>query len=246
MRTEYLFKKESRQRKFFKRVFNGLFSTDHLREKGLTALAFLSINEAVIAQLTVKPTMDIYSSYIWRGSSYGKTPAFQPSVMASLQDLSFGVWGSFDASGYSEADFTASYTLPFGFSIQATDYYYPGLDYFNYSDSTSSHAIEGGLSYTYKRITVSGFYIINNSVKGAGSTGADKYLELSYKLNQLSIIVGAGDGWYTDNNSFNVCNISIKSTRDIKVTDNFTIPMTGIITLNPDKEQLYVTIGMTF
>ncbi|MCX7987272.1 MAG: hypothetical protein N2662_10075 [Bacteroidales bacterium] len=198
------------------------------------------------AQLTVKPAMDIYSSYIWRGTQYGTGPAFQPSVVASVSNFSLGVWGSFDAMGYKEADLFLSYTLPFGLTLAATDYYYPGKKYLDYSDTSGSHAFEAGLSYTlFEKLTLSGYYIFNEA-GGAGTKGGDTYVEAAYAFAPFTLFVGAGNGWYTSDGEFNVCNVGIKSTKEIKVTDSFSIPVSGSIVFNPEREQLYVVVGLSF
>lgn len=198
------------------------------------------------AQLTVKPAMDIYSSYIWRGTQLGQGPAFQPSVVGSVSNLSVGVWGSFDASGYKEADLFATYAFPFGLTLIATDYYFPGLKYFDYSDTSGSHAFEAGLSYTlFEKLTLSGFYIFNKA-GGAASKGEDTYVEVSYAFEPLTVIVGAGNGWHTSDGEFNLCHIGLKSTKEIKVTESFSLPVTGSVIFNPDREQLYVVVGLTF
>jgi len=198
------------------------------------------------AQLTVKPAMDIYSSYIWRGTQLGQGPAFQPSVVGTVSNLSVGVWGSFDASGYKEADLFATYAFPFGLTLMATDYYFPGLKYFDYSDTSGSHAFEAGLSYTlFEKLTLSGFYIFNKA-GGVGSVGKDTYVEASYAFAPLTVIVGAGNGWHTSDGEFNLCHIGLKSTKEIKVTESFSLPVTGAVIFNPDREQLYVVVGLSF
>ncbi|MGC8803167.1 MAG: hypothetical protein ACP5PS_05275 [Bacteroidales bacterium] len=140
----------------------------------------------------------------------------------------------------------ATYAFPFGLSLIATDYYFPGLKYFDYSDTTGSHAFEAGLSYTFfERLTLSGFYIFNKA-SGAASKGEDTYVEASYAFAPLTAIIGAGNGWHTSDGKFKVCHIGLKSTKEIKVTDTFTIPVTGAVIFNPDREQLYVVVGLSF
>lgn len=202
------------------------------------------------AQVTVTPAVDLYSNYVWRGSKFGTGPSVQPSVVLTYNNFSIGGWGAFDAAGYAEADIYASYAFPFGLSIIVTDYYYPGKKYFDVTDSTGAHAFEAGLSYTLSKFTLSGYYIFNKTNKsplGAGSYGQDKYLEASYKItDQLSLLAGAGDGWHTSDGKFNLCHIAVKSTKEIKVTDSFSIPVTGQLIFNPEREQFYVVVGLTF
>jgi hypothetical protein len=187
---------------------------------------------------------DFYTSYIWRGSKYGTGPAVQPSVKFATGGLTVGVWGSFDASGYMESDLYASYSFPFGLSLGITDYYYPGLEYFDYSDSTGSHAFELSAGYTLKGLSLSANYILNEA-GGAASAGGDLYFQAGYAFKYASIFAGAGNGWHTSDGEFALCNVGIGTTRAIKITDSFSIPVTGQIVFNPEKEQFYVVVGFS-
>ena len=187
---------------------------------------------------------DFYSNYIWRGTKFGTGPAFQPSVTFATGGLTIGVWGSFDAAGYTEADAYASYNFDFGLSLGITDYYYPGLDYFDVSDTSGSQAFEINLGYSIKGLSLSGNYILNEA-GGAGSAGGDKYFQASYDFKNFNIFLGAGDGWHTSNGDFKVCNVGIGTSKTIEITDKFSIPVTGQVILNPDKKQLYMVVGFT-
>jgi hypothetical protein len=187
---------------------------------------------------------DFYTSYIWRGSKYGTGPAIQPSVKFATGGLTAGVWGSFDASGYMESDLYVSYSFPFGLSLGITDYYYPGLEYFDYSDSTGSHAFELSAGYTLKGLSLSANYILNEA-GGAASAGGDLYFQAGYAFKYVSIFAGAGNGWHTSDGEFALCSVGIGTTRAIKITDSFSIPVTGQIVFNPEKEQFYVVVGFS-
>jgi hypothetical protein len=198
------------------------------------------------AQISVSPGLDIYSSYVWRGTKFGTGPSFQPSVSMKAGGLTIGAWGAYDASGYQEADLYASYALPIGLTIIATDYFYPGVQsYTDFSSDSTAHAFELGASYTIGKFSVSGNYIFNETT-GAATMGGDKYFEASYAFAPASIFVGAGDGWHTADTKFALCNVGVKSTKEIKVTDSFTIPVTGMLVVNPDKEFITLVVGLTF
>ncbi len=185
---------------------------------------------------------DFYSNYIWRGSKFGTGPAFQPSVSFETGGLTIGVWGSFDAAGYTETDPYISYSLPFGLSLGFTDYYYPGLGGSFLSDS--SNAIEFNLGYTIKGLSLSGNYIFNEASVPA-SSGGDLYFQAAYDFGNFNLSVGAGNGWHTSDTEFNVCQIALGTSKEIKITDNFSIPVTGSVILNPDKKELYVVVGFS-
>ncbi len=217
-----------------------------MKKRVIFLIAIMSGVLSLKAQLTVSPALDVYSSYVWRGTQLSG-PSYQPSVVATINNLSIGVWGSFDFTGiYKEADLYLTYAFPFGLSVTATDYYFPGLKYFDYSDSSGSHAFELGLSYTlFEKLTLSGYYIFNEA-GGVASKGKDKYFEISYAFTPFSLSIGAGDGWHTTDGELNICHVGIKSTKEIKISETLSLPVTGAVIFNPEREQLYVTVGISF
>jgi len=184
---------------------------------------------------------DFYSNYVWRGSALGTGPAFQPSVKFNTGGLTIGVWGSFDASGYAEADPYISYAFK-GFSVGLTDYYYPRAGGSFASDSTNAFEINAG--YAIGGLSLSANYILNEA-SVAASAGKDMYFQASYAFKNFNVGVGAGDGWHTADGEFNVCNIFLGTGKVIKITDNFSIPVTGQVVYNPDKDKFYMVVGFS-
>jgi len=193
---------------------------------------------------------DLYSSYVWRGTKYGTGPAIQPEMSFTTGFITLGAWGSFDFSGYQEADLYLSFSLPAGFKLGITDYYYPDYSYFDYSKLTGSHAIETSLGFSKGGLSLSANYILNEA-GNAGSEGGDKYFEVKYDFSYFNIFLGAGDGWHTTDTSngedkFNICNVGLGISQNIRVTDTFNIPVTGQLIFNPDLERFYIVVGFTF
>ncbi len=188
---------------------------------------------------------DLYSSYIWRGCRLGKGPAIQPNFKYTNGGLTAGIWGSFDAFGYAESDPYVSYSFPFGLTLGLTDYYFPDLQVFDISDTAGSHAIEINTGFSLKGFNLSANYILNQA-GGAGSAGDDIYFQAGYSFTNFNVFIGAGDGWHTIDGKFNLCNIGLGTTRQIQITEKFSIPLTGQVILNPDREQLFVVAGISF
>jgi len=193
---------------------------------------------------------DFYSNYIWRGTKYGDGPVIQPSVKYSGSIFTAGAWASTDYNGFQEADLYFSISLPAGFSAGMTDYYYSGLEYFDYSKATGSHAFEINVGFAKSGFSISGNYILNEA-GSAGSLGGDKYFQAGYSFSYFSLFLGAGDGWHTyDANTgedkFAICNIGVGAVKAIKVTETFNIPVSGQVILNPDKEQMFIVVGFSF
>lgn len=188
---------------------------------------------------------DIYTNYIWRGSKLGTGPSLQPSVKFETGGLTLGVWGAFDANGYTEADPYISYSFPFGLSLGLTDYYSPGLEVFETSDTAGSHALEINAGFAKGGLSLSANYIVNEA-GGIASAGGDMYFQAGYAFKYFNIFVGAGDGWHTSDGEFNLCNLGIGTSKEIRITDTFSIPVNGQVILNPEKEQLFVVVGFSF
>lgn len=216
---------------------------------GLVVLMII-VTTQVNAQDSVKVSnfsvgTDFYTNYIWRGTKFGTGPAVQPSVKFTTGVLTLGVWGSFDASGYAETDPYISVALPLGFSVGLTDYYYPGLPFFETSDTAGSHAFELNAGFTNGGLTLSANYILNEAA-GAASAGGDMYFQAGYAFTNFNVFAGAGDGWHTSNGKFALCNVGIGTSKVLKLTDTFSIPVSGQVILNPEREQLYIVAGFSF
>jgi hypothetical protein len=200
---------------------------------------------------------DFVSSYVWRGCKQGSGPNIQPSLKFSSSGLTLGSWGSYsflDGGDLKETDLYASYAFGFGLSLGLTDYYYQGFPLFTFSDSTSSHAFEINLGYTLKSLSLSANYILNDASQGGPANkpgGGDIYVEAGYAFESFGVFVGAGNGWHTADNDkgedvFGVCNIGIKTSKEIKVSDSFSIPVSGAFSVNPDKEEVNLVVGFSF
>jgi hypothetical protein len=210
-------------------------------KKKITLVVFTLIT---ICTLNVKAQWsagaDVVSSYIWRGSKAGAF-SIQPTIKYTDGGFSIGAWGSGDLTtgAPEEADLFATYAFKSGLSIGLTDYHYNSSKLF----ADASHAFEANLGYTVGKLSLSGNYIFNTA---SGSIGDDKYFEAGYQFTSAKLFVGAGDGWYTNDGSFQVCNIGISSTKTIKISDSFSIPFTGSVIINPNKEQIFYVVAMSF
>jgi hypothetical protein len=101
-----------------------------------------------------------------------------------------------------------------------------------------SHYIEPMLSLGVGSFTFTGAYMMND---GAG----DVYLEAALEAGPVSLTLGGGDGAYTIDGDFNVCNIGIGTSKEIKITDTFSLPVSGAVILNPSSEQFNIVVGIS-
>ena len=204
----------------------------------LTMLISLSGSKEASAQLEVSTGVDLVSTYVWRGVYYSG-PSWQPYVEAAAGNITLGAWGSQGYDGFQEMDLYASFSLG-DLSIGLTDYYYPGSEYLD----RDSHAFEINLRYSIGSLSLGANYILNEAA-GAGSAGDDMYFDLGYSGSAADVFVGAGDGWHSGSGDFGLVNIGVTKSKEIKINDSFSLPISGAVIFNPDSEQLYILAGIS-
>jgi uncharacterized protein (TIGR02001 family) len=188
----------------------------------------------------ISTSVDIYSTYVFRGVAFAG-PSIQPTVEFSAGGFAIGAWGSQGYDGFQEMDLYAGYEFDFGLSIGVTDYYFPGTDYFD----SESHAFEINTGLDISNFSLAANIILNEA-SGAGSAGNDLYFEAGLSLGAADLFVGAGDGWHSTNGKFALVNVGIGTSKNIVITDTFSIPLSGAVILNPDSEQFYIVVGVSF
>ncbi len=215
-----------------------------------------------MAQDTVETTVaaDFVNQYIWRGQDLGNT-AIQPTLGVAYEGLSLTAWGSVgvtEASDTKEFDLTLAYTAG-GFNIGITDYWFNqnGLDpdgrYFKYDAHGTNHVFEANIGYDF------GFASLQAYTNFAGNDGFNKdgkraystYVELAAPFKLATVDWTASLGvvpFYTSfygTSGFAVTNLALKATKDIKVTDSFSIPVFAQVVGNPCSQKAYFIFGFT-
>ena len=222
---------------------------------------------SAMAQDEIETTVsgDIVSSYVWRGQDLGST-AIQPSLGVGYKGLSLSAWGSYGLTNPEDAkefDLTLAYTIG-GLNIGVTDYWFSkeGLDpegrYFKYDSHGTNHVFEGNIGYDFGFASLQWFTnFAGNDYKEAteegeiGKRAYSSYMEVvvPFKLASVDWTATAGAVPYASGiyktNGFAVTNLSLKATKEIKVTDSFSIPVFGQIVGNPCSQQAYLVFGFT-
>ncbi len=240
----------------------------------LTAILVGSFTVGVMAgELSVNTGVDMYNRYVWRGLDIANTPSVQPCLSVSSScGFELGAWGAYtlsnEASDSDEIDFYLSYTRELNsgvaFSFLATDYYFPnaGIDFFNFNnhDDTAdngdpdpgAHTIELGLSISGPEafpMTFSAFFNVYNDA------GNNAYFQLDYPANvgetALDVFCGFTAGsednpGYYGTDEFDLINVGVSADRDITVTDQFSLPLSVALIVNPNAEISYLLAGVSF
>lgn len=217
---------------------------------------------SAMAQDTVETTVaaDFVNQYIWRGQELGNT-AIQPTLGVAYKGLSLTAWGSVgvtEASDTKEFDLTLAYTAG-GFNIGITDYWFNqnGLDpdgrYFKYDAHGTNHVFEANIGYDF------GFASLQAYTNFAGNDGFNKdgkraystYVELAAPFKLATVDWTASLGvvpFYTSfygTEGFAVTNLALKATKDIAITDKFSLPVFAGVVGNPCSQKAYLVFGFT-
>ncbi|MCX6227991.1 MAG: hypothetical protein NTV75_02220 [Bacteroidia bacterium] len=186
---------------------------------------------------------DFYNRYNWRGSDFGNSPVVQPTIKYVDGGFTLGAWGSYSLSGVTtatEADLFMTYAFKSGFSLTLTDYYFPAEpgSVGNYTTYKAPHMFEISPGFTSGKFSIVGNYAFAN-------VNNDIYVEAALALKTCSIFVGAGNEQYSSDKNFNVVNLGLSTTKTIAISDKFSLPLTGKVILNPEKDQIFFVLGFT-
>ena len=206
----------------------------------LTTSALLTSNTSNAQDLGA----DVVSSYVWRGTQFGSGAHIQPWVSLSTGDLEVGAWGSFPTTangGGNELDLYASYS--FGkFGLTLTNYSFPG---------------EGGAYADGEGLFEGDYFEISGSAElgpiglmvGYFTEVEALYIEAAFSAGPVDVAIGygddSGDAWYVNGGS-GLCNISLGGSKDIKITEDYSLPVFGSFVYNPDSESAFLVFGMSF
>lgn len=254
-----------------------------ISRKLLTSIVCLPLFFTLKAQETEAPkkspfniSIDLVSSYVWRGvpcsvtSSDGKSsvlslaPHIQPQLTFTNGHFEIGAWGSTDFRGeYKEVDLYLSYLVaPFTFTITDYDWNFKNR-YFNYKSKETDHIFEGTVGYTGSvsfplNVSISVMFAGAdkkwNSVSRSSDPGKQAfstYISFEYAAKHFSPFVALtpGDGYYGDGyggaTGFGIVNVGFLTTKKLKLSENFSLPLKAKLYLNPQKEDIYLVFSIT-
>jgi len=218
----------------------------------------LVASATAFAQDKIETTVatDVVNQYIWRGQDLGNV-SLQPTLGVSYKGISLSAWGSVgltNSADTKEFDITASYSIG-GLNIGVTDYWFntPEERYFLYDAHRTSHVFEANIGYDFGFASLQAYtnFAGNDGVNKDGKRAYSTYAEVSVPFNLVNCQWSATAGcvpWYTTSyatTGFAVTNLSLKATKDIRVTDSFSIPVFGQVVANPCAQKAYLVFGFT-
>lgn len=200
---------------------------------------------------------DLVSSYIWRGTDCGGV-SIQPSLSVSYKGFSIGAWGSVSVNkeDTKELDLIVNYSVG-GLSLGVTDYWFFPSDetaqvgYFKYGAHNTQHVFEVNAGYDFGVMGISW----NTNFAGADYYNADgkrsysTYIALTapFRLGGLDWNAEVGltpwEGLYAD--KFNVTNLSLKASKEIGITEQFSLPLFAQLVFNPYSQGAHFVVGLS-
>ena len=202
---------------------------------------------------------DFVSSYIWRGQDLGST-AVQPTFGVGYKGLSLTTWGSYELvnpADTKEFDLTLAYTIG-GLNIGVTDYWFtaggdPDGRYFRYNAHGTNHVFEANIGYDFGVASLQWFtnFAGNDGVNKDAKRAYSSYVEATvpFALGGVDWAATAGvvpfatDFYGTTGAA--VTNLSLKASKEVKVTDTFRLPVFGQVVANPCSQKAYMVLGVS-
>jgi len=206
----------------------------------LTVIALMSTNISYSQDFGA----DLVSSYVWRGTQFGSGAHIQPYMELGSGNFTAGVWGSFPTSakgGGNELDLYLGYD--FGpVALTVTNYTFPG-EGGNYADG------EGLFDGDYTELAASTSIMGVDLSAGYFTEVEALYVELGFSTGAVDIAIGYGDdqgnGWYADGGS-GIVNMSFSGSKEIQISENYSLPVFGSFILNPEAETAFLVFGISF
>ena len=205
------------------------------------------------AEVTI--AADLVSQYIWRGLDCGNV-SIQPTLGIAYKGFSLSAWGNvgLKSEDAKEFDLTASYSTG-GLTIGVTDYWFntPEKRYFYYNAHSTSHVFEGFVSYDFGLLSAAWYtnFAGNDGQNKSGKRAYSSYFELNapFKLATLDWtgtlgVVPYATTYYATS-GFAVTNVSLKASKDIRITDTFSVPIFAQVIGNPSSQKAYFVFGFT-
>lgn len=205
-------------------------------------------------QVEVSIGSDFVSNYIWRGQDCGGV-SIQPTLAVAKSGFSLTAWGSvgFSKSDVREINLVAGYSTG-GFSIAVTDYWFDTPDnprFFEYAAHDTEHIFEGTVGYDFGVVALNWntYFAGSDYTKQNGKRAYSSYAEISapFRLGEFDFSAELGitpwEGAYST--GFNVVNIGVGASKEIKFTDSFSLPAFAKLIVNPNTEKTYVVFGVS-
>lgn len=208
--------------------------------------------------LQVSLGADLVSKYVWRGMDMGTGVSLQPYIEFSYKGLTLeaNANASIAQTSVNEINIGLSYEIG-NFTIGITDYYSTDSDSAAYGHYTTDHTFEANLSayisddvpltFSWNTIFTAGK---NDEYNDDGKRMYSSYFNIAYDFDVHGISLAPAIGFnmwesqYYDN--FGVLDVTLTATKEIKLFNNYTLPIYLQAIASPTLDKAYLVFGITF
>lgn len=235
----------------------------------LAALLLPTLASAQKVEQYIDFELNLANNHLWRGIevSDGLVTTSSIAVHDKHQHLRFGLWGGTNTQGnYKEFNYFAEFKhKEWKLALWDTYNFSPGADYnnkefFNYSARTTGRFLDATLSHQGGArfpLSLSWSTILFGRDRNADNT-ANKYstfIYASYPLfedNVWRFDVGCGGTFALnrggDDATFysahtGIIHVQLQATRQLRITDRFTLPVHVMMVWNPECDRAFFQIG---
>ncbi|MDH6358580.1 hypothetical protein [Parabacteroides sp. PF5-9] len=231
----------------------------------ITSILIIAISTPLFAQekkiFEITPAVDLVSSYVWRGG-YETGASIQPTLTFTYDRLSLEAWGSTDFSTASdehrskEINLTLGYEIK-GFNVALIDYWWSG-EGARYGRYSTDHYFEAVISYHFGEsfpLALSwNTFFAGGDKNEKGDQNYSTYIEATYDFNLLgveltpAIGISPWTGMYnkTGKTGFAIPAISLTATKEIRITDTFSLPLFTQAVVSPENDDVFLVVGISF
>ncbi|MBN2598536.1 hypothetical protein [Labilibaculum sp.] len=229
----------------------------------LVLVIIMASNLTVNAQGKVSVSPSVTTRHYWRGIMVSNTANFEMDLAYTNNNFTFGAWGgyAFDNT-YSEFDFHVGYKFSDHFNVAVWDLFAnrdrASIDDYNYLDldkSTTNHLIDASFNFYFTEqfpLSLSvATMLYGRDLDAEGNQNYSTYVEFGYpvKIGGETVSLFAGLNPFENQvygESFGFVNIGASATREIKITDSFSLNAWAKIGVNPQAETANLILGIGF
>jgi hypothetical protein len=115
--------------------------------------------------------------------------------------------------------------------------------FFDFDADTGAHVVEVMAGFESEDLPIS-FFIAANVYNDSDNS---IYGELTYSAGDVDFFAGfvAGESAWYGTEEFALVNVGISASTEIKITEDFTLPLFGSVIVNPDLERSYFFVGFS-
>lgn len=227
-------------------------------KRGILAIACSLMVVIASAQEGLQTTInaDVVNHYVWRGMELGNA-SVQPTLGVAWKGLSLSAWGSVgiaNAEDMKEIDLTLQYTTG-GLMVGLVDYWNDTADprYLYYQSHGTGHVFEAFAAYDFGPLSVSWQtnFAGNDKKKSQGKQAYSSYAEVQAPFRlatcdwqaAVGLVPYASD--YYETTGFAVTNVSLRASKPLKISDQFSLPLFAQLVANPSSGNAYFVFGIT-